>query len=282
MAIENARIEELLKLVDGADTVIIGTGPNLMRAGRSDYSAPTGTYQNFFGAFEDRMHLGSVAAGVSMRQWPNPGVEWAFWALYEDFLSKAHVPQAFQDLKALVEGKKWHVITATEDGLARRAFGDEHVTLLQGDHAWLQCEKRCEDELYGTLETMEPKMREIRDCAFPSSALPKCPHCGADLIFWTYGYHFLEGAKKQEQFQRWNDFLQQNMNSKILFVTAGVGLSDKHIKMPFWQMVQQHPSARFVAIEAEQATPPEEIAEKCLVFEEDIAGVLRRAVELRG
>ena len=127
-------------------------------------------------------------------------------------------------------------------------------------------------------EDIDELVANTSGCAIPSELVPTCPECGRPLTPWVYGYEFLEGEHHKRQFERWNAFLEKNINSKIVFLQLGASMKNQeYLKLPFWNMTMQHPDAFYVAIEKQAAFAPPEIEEKALTFEGDIAAILHRA-----
>ena len=114
----------------------------------------------------------------------------------------------------------------------------------------------------------------------PSELIPRCPQCGAELEPWVRGYTFLEGEKYRDEYRKINEFLQQNKNGRILFLELGVGrMTPMFIQEPFWNLTYQLPQAYYITINPKDALLPKQLAQKGRAIKEDIADVLRKAVE---
>ena len=80
--------------------------------------------------------------------------------------------------------------------------------------------------------------------------------------------------------QRYLDFLEENMNKKVLFLELGVGMmTPMFIKEPFMNMVYRWPNATYAVINPKDAYVPKEIAKKSIAIKEDIAVTLKKLLD---
>ena len=94
------------------------------------------------------------------------------------------------------------------------------------------------------------------------------------------GFTFLEGKKYKEEYEKWNRFLLENKDKKILFLELGVGrMTPMFIKEPFWNMTYSWSGAYYIAVNPKDALLPKELKGKGIAIKEDIADVLKDAVE---
>lgn len=256
----DAALDTLLDELDKADAVIVGAGNELTRAAG----------------------ISVDASNDGTRLTRKPGMFWKVYADQLEQVEKAGTPQVFSDLAKLVEGTTFHGLTFAQDGLLARALGEEHVTQMRGDWAYLQCTERCKDELYPAANYIDQLDMDASGSAVDVKSVPVCPQCGSPMQPWIYSFTFLEGARYQDEFAKWNAFLQKHINSRLLFLEVGLGTENpEFIKEPFWQMVQQHPDCAYVALEPERAFAPTEIEDKATLVNADLAQTLKRACALK-
>ncbi|APC41402.1 SIR2 family NAD-dependent protein deacylase [Clostridium estertheticum] len=124
----------------------------------------------------------------------------------------------------LLKDKNYYILTTNQDTQFEKVFPIEKISAIQGDWKYLQCNRRCHDKLYDSVELLHKINAEI-DVALkiPTEMGPHCPHCGAELEPWVRSRVFLEGKKYKEEHQKLSDFLRKNMNKKVLFLELGVG-----------------------------------------------------------
>ena len=95
----------------------------------------------------------------------------------------------------------------------------------------------------------------------PIGVISRCSQCGAELEPWVRGYTFED--------------------QKILFLELGVGrMTPMFIQKPFWNLTYALPQAFYITVNPKDARLPQELSGKGLAIKEEIAVVLRDAVEL--
>lgn len=94
------------------------------------------------------------------------------------------------------------------------------------------------------------------------------------------GVHIFGREKYRDEYRKINEFLQQNKNGRILFLELGVGrMTPMFIQEPFWNLTYQLPQAYYITINPKDALLPKQLAQKGRAIKEDIADILREAVE---
>lgn len=90
---------------------------------------------------------------------------------------------------------------------------------------------------------------KIEGDRLPDDLIPRCSHCGTEMVPWWRSREFLEGSYYRKEMQRYMDFLKKNMNKKVLFLELGVGMmTPMFIKEPFMNMVYRWPNATYAVI----------------------------------
>ncbi len=253
------KLEVVLDEIKKAEAVILGVGPDLSRA---------------YGVRYD-------SKNTNKRLDNSPEEYWPVYASQEKSIIERDTPTGFNQLADLLKDKSCHVLTTSQDGLIARAFGSDAVTHMSGDWGALQCSRKCHDELYDAAEYVDDVIAASSVGSISRDDIPKCPKCGELMQPWVYSFNFLEGARHKSEYDKWNDFLKENINSRILFLAVGLGQDQpEFIKMPFWHMAQQHPNCFHATIESERAFAPGELDGKSVVVEGRIPEVLNRLEEL--
>lgn len=278
------RIAQLVKMIEEADAVVVGGASGMSAAGGDSWYDVNPTYLKYYGDFYEK--LGERAGSIfPLLYYPfeEEGQRMLAMARTMRMVDEAEVPQQYWDLKELLEGKDFFVLTTNQDQLFRRVFGDDRTAYIQGDWGWLQCSRRCHDGLYSNKDFVEHAMRDGHDCTIPDEDLPRCPKCGSAMTVWARDSKFLEGTMYREQYRELNAFLQDHLDKKVLFLELGVGaMTPMFIKEPFWNYIHQWPGgANYAPITLGHAVVPDEIADKSLPFDAEIDKVLHRAVELK-
>lgn len=105
-----------------------------------------------------------------------------------------------------------------------------------------------------------------------SSLIPLCPKCKKPMTenFRCDG-SFVEDDGWKNAAKRYQDFLNRYSSKNILFLELGVGSNTPGIiKYPFWQMTYANPDAKYICINKEDATVPEEIKCRSICVNGDI------------
>lgn len=282
--VTDERIQQLLALIEDADAVVVGTASGMSAAGGDSYYDVNPTFLAYFGDIYEK--FGSRAGGIFPAfYYPYPHEEQRQYAIARvmQMVRESSVPQQYWDLKELLQGKEFFMVTTNQDQLARRTFGDEKTAFIQGDWGWLQCGKPCHDAVYSNEEFVNAAIADHHDCALPEELVPRCPKCGAVMEPWVRGFTFLEGSLYRDQYRKYQAFLEKHLNDRVLFLELGVGaMTPMFIKEPFWNYTHQWPGgAQYAPITLGHAVVPDAIADKSLPFDAEIDKVLHRAAELK-
>lgn len=272
----------LLEKIQQADAICIGAAAGMSAAcGHHYHYESDPIFKAHFAEFEKKYGFQGTFNGF---YYPFKTSE-ERWAMIAATLHlQFHLPtgQTYLDLFELVKDRNYFVVTTNQDMQFHRQFPDDRVSTIQGDNGYFQCKRPCHDELYESREIAERLYANIRDCKIPAGMVPRCPVCGGELEPWVRGYTFLQGKKYQDQYDRWESFINENASKNILFLELGVGrMTPMFIRQPFWNLTYQLPDAYYIAINPRDAHIPKELDGRGSVFHEDIATVLRDTLALR-
>ena len=130
-----------------------------------------------------------------------------------------------------------------------------------------------------------PAVREMaarqRSMRIPSDLVPRCPVCGREMTTNLRSDDtFVEDDGWHAAAARYADFLRRTATARTLFLDLGTGWNTPGIiKIPFWRMTLQRPSARCASINLDPAPdlPPDlppDLASRTLHLSSDIAAAL--------
>ncbi|WP_455645921.1 hypothetical protein [Methanosphaera sp.] len=276
-------VKILLEKIEEADAICIGGAAGLSSADGYDfYYNNDDLFNEVFGSFIEKYGIQNVFDGF---YYPYTlGEEhWGFLATEGHFILHAQANKVYTNLSKLVGDKEVFAVTTNQDGLFSRILPDEKISTIQGDWRYLQCGLACHDKLYSSHEVIDKLYENVDDnCCIPSDMIPKCPKCGCEMEPWIRSFSFLQGTKYKEEYNKWETFIEENKNKKILFLELGVGrMTPMFIQEPFWDYTEKLPRAYYININPNDAKMPETIKNKGMLISKDIAQVLDEAIRLK-
>lgn len=266
---------EIKKLIEEADAIVIGAGAGLSTAAGVNY----GTH-NFKKKYPELVkHYGFTDMYTSsFYEFETEEERWSYWAKHiNDLCLDMEATKTYRDLYNLVKNKNYFVITTNVDRQFFKAgFNEEKVFDVQGSLNKIQCAKACHDKLYDDEKLIKEMLDKNKDIEIPTSLVPKCPVCKGKMdvnlrkdMFFVQDEHWYKLNKKYEE------FINENKNKKILFLELGVGFNTPGIiRYPFEEFVYNMKKAHLIRINTEYAEIPEEIENKGISIKGDISKVL--------
>ena len=127
----------------------------------------------------------------------------------------------------------------------------------------------------GDLRLPEGRRPEM---TIPSELIPRCSKCGAPMSMNLRADDtFVQDAGWHQAAGRYERFLREHEEKRILFLELGVGMNTPGIiKYPFWQMTYQNLGAFYACINMGEAWAPREIAERSICMNGDIGNLLKK------
>ena len=185
------------------------------------------------------------------------------------------------------------MLTTNVDHCFQRAgFDKKKIFYTQGDYGLFQCSKPCHDSTYDNEEIIREMVLsqgfEIEDgklikpanaklkMTVPTELIPKCPKCGRPMSMNLRADEtFVEDAGWEKAADNYEKFMRAHMGKKIVFLELGVGYNTPGIiKYNFWQYARTWQQAYYACINKGEAYLPEEIADKGIALDANIANVL--------
>lgn len=273
------KIEILKKKIEEADAIVVGGASGMSAAsGFKFYYADDDVFKNIAGGLREKYDVHSQFDAYYDRRLTK-GEHWAMLLRTIKYLRECETGETYLDLSEILKGKNYYIVTTNQDAQFFRVFPADRITRLQGDFRYFQCKNRCHDKIYDNEQLVKELYPKIVGDSLPENLIPRCPHCGGELIDWVRSPHFLQGREYEREFERYMNFLRTNMNKKVLFLELGVGMmTPMFIKEPFMNMVYQWPHAFYATVNPKHAVIPKEIAAKSIAIDDDIAFVLKQLI----
>lgn len=272
--------------IEQADAVIIGAGAGLSTSAGFDYSGER--FEQYFSDFEGKYGFSDMYSGGF---YPYETLEeyWGYWCRYIYINRYMDAPKpVYQRLYELVKEKDYFVLTTNVDHCFQKAgFDKKRLFYTQGDYGLFQCSTPCHRETYDNARVIkdmvlsqgfQPEKGKGIKLTVPKDMIPHCPKCGKPMSMNLRADHtFVEDKGWHRAAERYEQFLQRHKNLKIVFMELGVGYNTPGIiKYPFWNMTNSFPQATYVCLNQSEAYAPEEIRDKSICMNEDIAKVLEQ------
>lgn len=287
-------IRKLREALADADAVIIGAGAGLSTSAGFVYTGER--FDRYFQDFSEKYHFKDMYSGGF---YPYNTLEehWAYWSRYIYINRYMDAPNPVYDrLFEMVKDKDYFVLTTNVDHCFQKAGLDKHrLFYTQGDYGLFQCSVPCHQNTYDNEEVVR-KMMEAQGYVIdedgetvvpegvtlkmeiPKDLVPYCPVCQKPMAMnLRADSTFVEDTGWHMAAERYQNFLNQHNRDKVLFLELGVGYNTPGIiKYPFWRMVQEWKNAEYVCINAKEAYAPEEIRDRSICIQADIAEVLKQ------
>ena len=272
------QVQILADKIKEADHIIVGGASGLSAAGGGDfYYEDNASFRKYFGKFAEKYGIKGAFSGMQY-PWPSREEYWGYLATFLHTTQHAEVRKPFRDLQELLKGKDYFILTTNQDTQAIKAFPEEKVAQIQGDHRYFQCSQQCSDEVWDAVKPVEEMIQAMGDdTKVPTELIPRCPNCGAEAFPWVRGYgNFLEGTRYHQEYQKISDDVLNHLHDDhLLLIELGVGrMTPMFIQEPFWGLTGSLDGAYDVMINRDYQFLPEEIEDKAQAIKGDISQVL--------
>ena len=203
---------------------------------------------------------------------------WVYWSRYIWINRYMDAPKdVYETLLSLVKDKDYFVLTTNVDHCFQKAgFDKKRLFYTQGDYGLFQCMTPCHNETYENKDLILEMVSKQKDMKIPTELIPKCPHCGKPMTMnLRCDNSFVEDEGWHLAKKRFDTFIKENKNKKVLYLELGVGYSTPiWIKYPFIQNTYQNPNATYICVDKGFIYVPEEIKARSYVFNEHINKII--------
>ena len=164
------------------------------------------------------------------------------------------------------------------DTQVEKTFPAERVCNYQGSFMHLQCKQPCCDELFDAGPCVERMLAGMAEFEIRSEDVPRCPHCGWQLVPWVRDDTFLQGAAWRESLERYERFVRERGSSRVLLLELGVGeMTPGIITLPFWSMTAKPPDAHLLSVNISGDSAPLQLGSKAEAIQADLGALLSTA-----
>ena len=287
-------ISRLKTEIETAEAIVIGAGAGLSTAAGLTYSGER--FEKYFGDFAERFGIRDMYSG-GFYPFPDAETRWAWWARHIYYNRYVSAPRpVYEDLRKLVQGKDYFVITTNVDHQFQRAgFDKNRLFYTQGDYGLFQSVNPAIRKTYDNEEWVMQAMEAqgfVRNekgifeitaggsvsMKIPALLIPKCPDDGSDVTMnLRADDSFVEDEGWYRASAAYANFLRRHEGMHVLFLEIGVGMNTPVIcKYPFWQMTKDNPKAVYACLNFNDAYCPVEIEKQSVCIDGDSAEVIER------
>ena len=265
------KIEKARNALKQADAIIIGAGAGLSTAGGINYSGQR--FEENFGDFITKYGMTDMYT-AGFYSFKTEEEKWAYWSRHIR-MNRYDTPvsEVYKQLLELVSVKPYFVVTTNVDAQFYRAgFDADRIWAVQGDYGKFQCAEACHDKLYDNRDAIMEMTEQQKDCRIPSELVPRCPRCGERMeVNIRKDRYFVEDEQWRKERERYEKFLNEVKDRKIVFLELGVGFNTPTIiRLPFEKMVASLPSATLVRVNLSYPELMAKIEARSVVIADDI------------
>ena len=275
----NNNIENIKKLIDKAEYVLIGGGAGLSSSAGIEYSGKR--FEDTFKEFIEKYHFTDMYTS-GFYDFKTQEEKWAYWAKHmyiNDTGMKA--TNLYKEILELVKNKKYFVITTNvDDQFYKAGFDKNRIFATQGSYAYIQCSYACHNKIYNATDMVKEMVENIRDCKIPSELVPKCPVCGENMeVNLRKDAYFVQDDNWYRQNERYGEFSDNTKDKKVLLLELGVGFNTPGIiRLPFEQMVYNNDKWNLVRINKDNTSTFLDIEDKIIKIKDDISAVFSQKI----
>ncbi len=276
--------ELLAGLIDEAEAIAVGIGAGMSAATGFVYTGPR--FTDAFPDFIEKYNFFDMLEAFVFTGWESPEEMWAFKSRFIK-LNYFDQPEgkAYTQLREVLEDKNYHVITTNADTAFYRSDYDmDKVFRIQGEYGLMQCEDFCHQQAYPlNPEWNQEMVDKQKDMKVPTELVPRCPRCGEVLEVNKRDTikDMVEDPDFHRQERLYNNFLEENLDKKILFIESGVGTTTpQFIRDPFQEMTATSDQGLYVTMNRKPYRIRPEVQDKSVRITENIADVFENVNEI--
>src|SRR5699024_10333791 len=157
------QVQILADKIKEADHIIVGGASGLSAAGGGDfYYEDNASFRKYFGKFAEKYGIKGAFSGMQY-PWPSREEYWGYLATFLHTTQHAEVRKPFRDLQEILKDKDYFILTTNQDTQSIKAFPEEKVAQIQGDHRYFQCSQQCSDEVWDAVKPVEEMIQAMGD-----------------------------------------------------------------------------------------------------------------------
>ena len=238
----NKTLDDINKLIEEADSILIGAGSGLSTAAGINYSGED--FRKEFAPFIKKYGFTDLYTS-SFYDYDTQEEYWGMWAKHIDFCNTGREgTELYKKIFELVKDKEYFVITTNvDDQFYKTGFDKDKIFRVQGSYALNQCSQACHNKLYPNKELVDKMIASLdEDLKVSSDLVPVCPVCGESMEpNLRKDGNFVQDDLWYKQNDKYNEFVDNNKDKKVVLLEFGVGFNTPGIiRFPFEQMTSEN------------------------------------------
>lgn len=277
---KNKLIQKLKEEIENSEYILIGAGAGFSTSAGFLYDG-----KRFEDNFKDYIKKYGFTDMYSAGFYNFPTLEeyWAYFSLYV-YINRYDIEEneTYLNLYNIVKNKNYFVITTNVDGrFADSKFDKDKIFAVQGDFSLFQCSKPCRQETFYNEKYIREMIKYKKEMKIPTELIPKCPYCGRNMSMnLRADSTFVQDKNWDKQKSKYENFLKNSDNSKILFLELGVGFNTPSIiKYNFWRMTLNNKKSVYASINLGECYSASDIEERSICIDADISEVLKKLIK---
>ena len=277
---KNKLIQKLKEEIENSEYILIGAGAGLSTSAGFLYDG-----KRFEDNFKDYIKKYGFTDMYRAGFYNFPTLEeyWAYFSLYV-YINRYDIEEneTYLNLYNIVRNKNYFVITTNVDGrFADSKFDKDKIFAVQGDFSLFQCSKPCRQETFYNEKYIREMIKYKKEMKIPTELIPKCPYCGRNMSMnLRADSTFVQDKNWDKQKSKYENFLKNSDNSKILFLELGVGFNTPSIiKYNFWRMTLNNKKSIYASINLGECYSASDIEERSICIDADISEVLKKLIK---
>ena len=271
----SVKIDKIKEIIKNTDYILIGAGAGLSTSAGIEYTGKR--FKENFAEFIKKYHFTDMYTS-GFYDFKTEEEKWAYWAkhMYINDIGM-QATKLYQDILNLVKNKKYFVITTNvDDQFYKAGFDKERIFATQGSYRYIQCSKACHNKIYDATDLVKEMIEKTSNCKIPTSLVPVCPICGEKMeTHLRKDSYFVQNENWYNQNEKYNEFLNNNKNKKVLLFELGVGFNTPGIiRFPFEQMTYQNDNWSLIRINKDNCECFLDIKKKSICVEKDIKEII--------
>lgn len=271
----SVKIDKIKEIIKNTDYILIGAGAGLSTSAGIEYTGKR--FKENFAEFIKKYHFTDMYTS-GFYDFKTEEEKWAYWAkhMYINDIGM-QATKLYKDILNLVKNKKYFVITTNvDDQFYKAGFDKERIFATQGSYRYIQCSKACHNKIYDATDLVKEMIEKTSNCKIPTNLVPVCPICGEKMeTHLRKDSYFVQNENWYNQNEKYNEFLNNNKNKKVLLFELGVGFNTPGIiRFPFEQMTYQNDNWSLIRINKDNCECFLDIKKKSICVEKDIKEII--------